>query len=85
MSVDICKEQDIKLECIIEIDKLQFGLIRVKKPNTDESYYYVPGIILNGDVAFYKKNSGELLCCLDEMQLLALNAIDGSVVQLSNE
>lgn len=83
--VDICKEQDIKLECIIEIDKLQFGLIRVKKPNTDESYYYIPGVILNGNVAFYKKNTGELLCCLDEMQLLALNAIDGSVIQLSNE
>lgn len=83
--VDLCKEQQIVLGCKVEINGLEYNLIRVKKPNTDTSYYYLPGIILSGSIEFYNKATGELICCLEQGQLLALNAVDGSVIPLSNE
>ncbi|MDO5401050.1 MAG: DUF6034 family protein [Eubacteriales bacterium] len=83
--VDLCKEQQIELGCSVEINGLEYNLVRVKKPNTDASYYFVPGIILSGTIEYYNKATDELICCLEQRQLLAMNAVDGSIIPISNE
>lgn len=76
--------------CKVEICNLEFGLIRVNVPNLDYRYYYVPGIIVYGTVDYYGKDSqtlyqasGETLGSDRVVPLIALNAVDGSVIELS--
>lgn len=77
---------DEELLCNIEITQLNYGLLRVKVPNADESYYYVPGFTLSGSVEYIGRESGDVYYTSDEPQILvAINAIDGSVVELYNE
>lgn len=74
--------------CKVEVTKLEYGLTRVKAPNTDDSYYYVPAIFLSGTSAYYGKDSGKAYAqeiMDDGMSLfLVLNAIDGTVVEIYN-
>lgn len=74
-----------KMVCNIDIDSFQYGLLRVKVPNTDESYYYVPGIILSGCVTVETKD-GSILYYTSEspIALVALNAVDGTIIELTN-
>lgn len=74
---------DEPLSCNVELQKLNFNLLRVKVPDTDDHYYYVPGIILQGRTQYIGQNSGELYYESDELEnYIALNAIDGSVIHL---
>lgn len=83
--VDLYKEQQIALGCRVKINELEYNLVRVKKPNTDAGYYYVPGIILRGSIEYYNRETEELICCLEQKQLLAMNAVDGSILPITNE
>ena len=83
--VDLCKEQQIALGCRVIINGLEYNLIRVKKPNTDAGYYYVPGIILRGSIEYYNRETEELICYLGQKELLAMNAVDGSMLPIANE
>lgn len=79
--------------CKVDICQLEYGLIRVKVPNTDESYYYVPGMILYGTIDYWGEASGNILASSGDpilsnsriVPLVALNAVDGSFIELSNE
>lgn len=75
--------------CYVNVTEVKYGLTRVKVPNTDESYYYVPSMIFWGSVQFEGKESGEVYDMEAELgeinPLLILNAIDGSVINATNE
>ena len=78
-----------KFICNVDISKLETGLLRVKVPNTDESYYYVPGIILSGTVDYVGVDTGTVHASSGEsfgldriVTFVALNAVDGSVIPL---
>ena len=78
--------------CKVNICELEYGMTRVKVPNSDNSYYYVPSIILSGTRSYYGKNSDTLYdTVINEAYsdgispLVAINAVDGSVIQLNNE
>jgi len=78
--------------CKVRLCDLKCGMIRVKVPDTDESYYYVPGITIYGTIDYYGKSSDTLYGSSGEtigeervIPLIAFNAIDGSIVQLQNE
>lgn len=78
--------------CMVEICELECGMIRVRVPDTDASYYYVPGFIIAGTIDYQGKNSGKLYASSGEtigveriVPLVAFNAVDGSVIQLQNE
>ena len=81
------------MTCKVDICQLEYGLIRVKVPNTDESYYYVPGMILYGTIDYWGEASGNILASSGDpilsnsriVPLVALNAVDGSFIELSNE
>ena len=79
-----------EIVCNIDIVCLEYGLTRVKAPNTDDSYYYVPAILLCGTYSYCGVDTGVVYFSSEEMsngpivQLVCLNAIDGSVIQLQN-
>ena len=81
--VEMYQEQSIDLGCLVEIHSLDHNLIRVKKPNTEEEYYYIPGIVVTGDIEYYSKATGDAICKMTQARLLALNAVDGSVININ--
>ncbi len=82
--VDICREQKVDLGCFVDINSMEYNLIRVKKPNTDEEYYYVPGIVLRGSVEYRNNNTEQILSQQGDVILMALNGVDGTLIQVSN-
>lgn len=68
------------LSCIVHIRKLTYNQTRVKVPDTDESYYYIPGIVLSGAVEYIGKETGNLYFSAEDTTLISLNGVDGSRV-----
>lgn len=73
----------IDLGCRVEITEIEYNLLRMKAPNTDTSYYYIPGITLNGNIEYYDKKSDTVFLRNEGIALLALNGIDGSIIYSS--
>ena len=67
------------------ITQFEYGLTRTKTPNTDESYYYVPAAMFLGNVEYRYQNTGEIFYFQEDVPLLLLNAVDGTVIPLENE
>ncbi len=79
------------LVCKIELGKLDYGLIRAKVAGSDDNYYYIPGIILYGSTDYCGKDSGTVYASSGDSfggervtPIIALNAIDGSIIDLNN-
>lgn len=74
--------------CFVKITDADYGLTRVKVPNTDESYYYVPAIFFYGNVQYQGKETGAVYDVDIEEEvrrpILVLNAIDGSIINTTN-
>lgn len=80
--VEISNEE---LTCKVTISDIEYGLARVKVPNTDESYYYIPALAIYGVVEYMDKNSGDIYYTSEEpILLITLNAIDGTIVNTIN-
>ena len=62
-------------------------MTRVKVPNTDNSYYYIPALILSGTINYCGEQSGTVYQSNPDgiYPLVAINAVDGSIIQLDNE
>lgn len=77
-----CEEDMI---CTVEVVDLDYGLTRVKAPNTDDCYNYVPAITLRGNVNYTGRTSNSLYYTTEESPaiILILNAVDGSVIDHS--
>lgn len=71
--------------CTVSITQLEYGLTRTKAPNTDESYYYVPAAMFLGNVEYRYQNTGEIFYFQEDVPLLLINAVDGTVIPLENE
>lgn len=73
------------LICKSEISTLNYGLVRIDVADSDCTYYYVPAIVLKGNVDYYGKDTGNL--CISgsdyrtgDLNLIWINAIDGSII-----
>ena len=72
-----------KIKCTVRIDHMEYGLSRVKVPDTDESYYYVPSVLFSGSKLYYGEESGTVYFESAESEpLVALNAVDGTNIAL---
>ena len=78
--------------CKIDICESEYGMTRVKVPNTDESYYYVPCLVLSGTVDYCGVETGTVYASSGDnfghdriVPLIALNAVDGTIIELYNE
>ena len=73
-----------KIGCKVEISNLDIGLTRIKVQDSDD-YFYVPSFVLKGNVEYYNKKSAEVIFSADNVTLLVLNAVDGSIITTVNE
>lgn len=65
------------------VNNIEYGLVRTKVPESDDSYYYVPAIVLKGKSSFYVEDTKELYSESDDNAvLLCLNATNGTVIDL---
>lgn len=71
-----------ELTCHVDLCQMQYGILRVKVPNTDESYYYVPGMVLYGTVDYLGIGTGQIYKSYEMKPIVALNAVDGSNIEL---
>lgn len=86
------KDAGEQLICKINICELEYGMVRVKVPDTDDRYYYVPAMMLSGTRDYCGKETGMVFQSiagdmdLDGISpLIAINAVDGTVIELGNE
>ncbi len=82
---NVVDEIQEEVECCVNIDKVDYGLTRVRVPDSDESYYYVPAIILYGSVEYLGRETGAIYYQSNRgtgelATILMLNAVDGTVV-----
>ena len=73
-----------KIGCKIEIPDFDMGLTRIKVQDSDD-YYYVPSIVLKGNIEYFDKEGMDILFTADNVTLLVLNAIDGSIIPFANK
>ena len=86
--IDSVKKKE-DLTCIVTINQLEYNLLRVKVPDSVDSYYYVPGLVLSGTTEYYGKDTGDLYYTYsnpdhkdqNSRTLLVLNAVDGTIVR----
>ena len=73
----------------VSIRRIDYGLTRVKVPNTDDSYYYVPAVVFYGNIQFIGDETGNIYevdaPSEDGFPLLTLNAVDGTVINSTNQ
>ena len=70
-----------EINCTITIEKLESNLVRVKAPNSDERYYYVPAIVLKGNVEYSSAAVGDIYYTSNNVTLVTINAVDGTIIQ----
>lgn len=74
--------------CTVSINDADYGLARVKVPNADDSYYYVPAMFFYGTIQYQGKETDSIYDVTVEEEvrrpILVLNAIDGSIIYTTN-
>lgn len=75
------------IDCVGTVSKASYGLVRIKVPDSDDHYYYVPALMLTGDTEYRGRDTGTVYERYNEMgnepyYFLCLNAINGSNIPL---
>lgn len=77
----IFTEEGEGVNCLVEITGLEYNLARINGEDPLDSYLYVPGIKLTGNVRYYGTESGETYLLRENLTLVILNGEDGSVMK----
>ena len=72
------------IKCKLNVNEVKYTLSRIRVPETDASYYYIPTLTLLGSAEFQDKETGETYFVNEEMILLSLNAVDGTIINSTN-
>ncbi len=76
---------DEEIGCTVDICECAYQLSRMKVPNIDDHYRYVPSLQIRGYIQIFGKQSGNVYYASDKPEILiTLNSIDGSVVNTTN-
>lgn len=76
---------DEATQCNITVSEMEYGLTRIKVPDQEDSYYYVPAIQLNGSVEYVGKESKKTYYVSESPEeLVVINAIDGTIINSTN-
>lgn len=73
------------IACDVVNNNIVYGLSRIRVPNTDASYYFVPTVALYGDVSFSNKDTGEIYHFEEGERFVMLNTVDGSFINEVNQ
>lgn len=75
------KNAGIAEKCTVIINTIEYSLARIKAPNSDDTYYYVPALTLFGEVQYRDEESGDVFYTSNEPEaLIILNCVDGTVI-----
>ena len=72
---------DGEVICNVNICEMEYGLARIMVEDTTDSYYYVPALMLRGNVEYCNKETGNPFYRVANSSLLCINAIDGSIIE----
>lgn len=73
-----------KLDCKVEITKLEFGLARFPIPDSC-NFYYAPAVVFSGTIDYYDSDTGEIITGTGNpygtriQSLAVVNAVDGTI------
>ncbi len=70
-----------EVECRVNIHTLQEGLIRVRIPNCDDHYKYIPGFALYGNIEYIGRDSGKCFFSNENVLLTQMDAQTGAILQ----
>ncbi len=73
---------DEEVRCDVWISEVALGLSRIKIPNSEDGYYYVPSLCMKGRVEYAGAETNRLYYVGEDTTLLVLNSIDGSLIDL---
>lgn len=76
--LDVYLDEGEEIGCTVDITGLNYNLTRIDNPESEDSFYYVPGITLTGNACYYGKETGKIYYESGDMTLLILNGVDGS-------
>lgn len=76
---------DEAVQCNITVSEMEYGLTRIKVPDQEDNYYYVPAIQLKGNVEYVGKESEKTYYVSENPEeLVVINAIDGTIINSTN-
>jgi len=84
ISLEEAKEE--RILCNVTLSKAEYGMGRVAIANTDDHYYYIPVLILKGNVEYIGEKSGQCYytnhrtASEETPALVWINAVDGSII-----
>ena len=64
--------------CKVTVTECKYGLSRRVSSPQDESFLYVPGLTLYGNVEIYRKDSGMILSHEENVLLITVDASDAA-------
>ena len=83
MVIDYASEA---IGCNVNITEVDYMLSRIRVPETDANYYYVPTVRFQGTVELYGKETGNVYYYTElPRDLVTLNAVDGSIINTTNQ
>lgn len=81
-SIGITEGAEEIIGCSVVISQMNYGLSRIKVPDSDDAYCYVPSVTFEGNVSYYDKNSGDVFYLSNTaIPFLTLNTTDCTVIQ----
>lgn len=81
--LEIIKDE---VQCNVTVSEIEYGLSRIKVPDNEEAYYYVPSILLKGCSEYIGKENGKTYYISEKPEvLLVINAVDGTIINATNE
>lgn len=76
----LMSERTQDIICRVNINNLECGLARIMKKNDAAFYYYVPAIMLYGDIEYSDKSTADVYYAATNENIICINAIDGSII-----
>ena len=74
--------------CKVDLCQIEYGMVRIRIPNTEDGYYYVPALKCSGTIDYVGAQSGKVYRSSGTdiqtdriLPILVLNAVDGSVIE----
>lgn len=74
-----------RIVCKVEISGITLEMGRIRKANSDNSFYYIPVLVFEGTADYYGEKSGVLYFSSSDyykptINLVLVNAVDGSII-----
>ena len=71
---------DEKILCYVTMDQAEYGLARIMAEDTTDRYYYVPALMLHGNIEYCGENSKKVYFNTEDSYTLCINATDGTII-----